>query len=170
MPFVLGFGQEQHSFSSSLKLWKFAHEWCVQRNKGLSENRFKMEISIKNIWLLCENRCPSCQIPMIFAIWRGCPRHLNADLNHGALTSSTGIYKSINKIEKKNTKIPVVKPPLNFPDLTGWGVWRATYPDAQFVRSEARYMSSQRLRGWRGVTHPARFQGSPRFCEAARGI
>jgi len=30
--------------------------------------------------------------------------------------------------------------------------------------------SSQRLRGWRGVTHPARFQGPQGFYEAARGI
>jgi len=31
----------------------------------------------------------------------------------------------INKLKKKNNnniKLPVVKPPLNFPDLTGWGV------------------------------------------------
>jgi len=30
-----------------LKLWKLTHKWCVLRNKGLSKNRFKIEISIK---------------------------------------------------------------------------------------------------------------------------
>jgi len=30
-----------------LNLWKLTHEWCVQRNKGISKNRFKIEISIK---------------------------------------------------------------------------------------------------------------------------
>ena len=35
-------------------------------------------------------------------------------------------YKTALKTWKKNTKLPVVKPPLNFPGLTGWGVWEAT--------------------------------------------
>ena len=30
-----------------LNLWKLTHEWCVQRNRSLSKNRFKIEISIK---------------------------------------------------------------------------------------------------------------------------
>jgi len=29
---------------------------------------------------------------------------------------------SINKLEKKITKLPMVNPPLNFPDLAGYGV------------------------------------------------
>ena len=31
---------------------------------------------------------------------------------------------------KQETKLPVIKPPLNFPDLTGWNVWGATYQRA----------------------------------------
>jgi len=31
----------------SLNLWKLTQEWCVQRNKGISKNRFKIKISIK---------------------------------------------------------------------------------------------------------------------------
>jgi len=45
-----------------------------------------------------------------------------ADLNEEALTSTISIYTSINKLKKNPIKLPVVKPPLNFPDLTGWGV------------------------------------------------
>jgi len=48
-----------------------------------------------------------------------------ADLNEEealTLTSATSIYKSINKLEKKYIKLPVVKPPFNFLYLTGWGV------------------------------------------------
>jgi len=41
-------------------------------------------------------------------------------VNEEALTSTTGVYKNIDKLEGK--KLPVVKTPLNFPDLTGWGV------------------------------------------------
>jgi len=36
-----------------------------------------------------------------------------------ALTFTTDIYERSNKLEKKNIKLPVVKPPLNFPVLTG---------------------------------------------------
>jgi len=36
--------QDKYTF---LKFWKFRHEWCVQRTKGLSKNRFKIETSIK---------------------------------------------------------------------------------------------------------------------------
>jgi len=36
--------QDKNSF---LKLWKLTHEWCVQRNEGLSKDRFKIEISLK---------------------------------------------------------------------------------------------------------------------------
>ena len=36
-----------HDKNYILKLWKLTHEWWVQRNKGLSKNRFKIEIFIK---------------------------------------------------------------------------------------------------------------------------
>jgi len=38
--------QDKNQF---LKLWKLTHEWSVHRNKGLTENRFKTEISIKTL-------------------------------------------------------------------------------------------------------------------------
>jgi len=43
-------------------------------------------------------------------------------LNREYLTSTTGIYNSIDKLEIKIIKLPGVKPLLNFPDLTRWGV------------------------------------------------
>jgi len=49
---------------------------------------------------------------------------LITDLNEEealTLTSTTGINKSIN-LKKKYIKLPVVKPPFDFPDLMGWGV------------------------------------------------
>ena len=57
------------------------------------------------------------QLIRIFTILKGWPRHLIPDLNEEALTSLTNLKKK---------KLPVVEPPLNFPDLTGWGVWGAT--------------------------------------------
>jgi len=44
------------------------------------------------------------QIPRIFAILRGWPRHLIADLNEEALTSTTGIYKSIGQTSRSIIK------------------------------------------------------------------
>jgi len=52
----------------------------------------------------------------------------------------------------------VVKPPINFLYLTGWGVWRATYPNASDLRPGRCIL--RRLRSLLGVTHPAKFQGS----------
>jgi len=66
-------------------------------------------------------------------------RHLIADLNEEALTSNTGIDKSINKLgkEKKGKRLSVVKPPLTSQILQD-GMNEGLPPDAQFVRFEAR--------------------------------
>jgi len=68
---------------------------------------------------------------------RGCPRHLIEDFNEEALTSTTDIYKSINKLKKIQKTTRSEAPPLSARILRD-GVFKGLPPDAQCVRFEAR--------------------------------
>jgi len=154
-----------------LNHWKLTHEWCVQRDQCLSNNRFKIEISIKilgnsvkfdvrkkktkNQWAL--ERCYS------FAA-------VGLGKNAGALRWLIRQNLSLSKkcvLDEKRFSL-VLKVWLGKVHQENEGCFQELPPDAYFIRVRLGW-SIQRVRGSRGVTQSARFQGSTRFCEAAHG-
>jgi len=153
----------------SLNFWKLSHEWCVQRNKGLSKNRFKIEISIKilgysvkfNVRKKKEKDKKSMGLREMLFFCRGWTKKLWRKL---WWLAKICVYRE-NVLDEK--RFPsVLKVWLGKMHQENEGCFQELPPDAYFVRVRLGW-SIQRIRGSRGVTQPARFQGSTRIREAA---
>ena len=141
------------------------HEWCVRRNKGLSKNRFKIDISIKVLGHSVKLNVRKKKQ------WASEKCYSFAAVGFGKKSGALRWLRQNLRLSRKCVRWKAIFfGPEGMIGKGALGKWRAFSGATSWTVLRRRVRlgwSIQRLLGSRGVTQPARFQGSTRFCEAA---